>query len=211
VRSEGKAQLEELRRWFADHRATVTEHAPADESQWRIETLYWAKPGTGHLAVRYIIMGPVLMVWGDLESAVYRWSSVISWNFLAGCDLQYFESKCEASPKGRDYEDYDSDLALHDFNDAIKRHAEEGYKRADPDAVDEARRAIRNGQDEWHEWMRSEGYRVFGDDWYEWLPGLGKRIAHNCAAHLVGIKMAVAQMTEKPAENQPALAGAEAP
>jgi hypothetical protein len=145
VRSEGKAQIEQLQKWFADHRATVTAHDPADESQYEIQTLYWAKPGTGHLAVRYVIMGPVLMVWGDLESAVYRWSSVISWEFLAGCDLQYFESKCEASPKGRDYEDYDSDLALADFNEDIKRRAEEGYAEPDQQLVDDARQALRYG------------------------------------------------------------------
>jgi hypothetical protein len=160
VRSEGKAQIEQLQKWFADHRATVTAHDPADESQYEIQTLYWAKPGTGHLAVRYVIMGPVLMVWGDLESAVYRWSSVISWKFLAGCDLQYFESKCEASPKGRDYEDYDSDLALADFNEDIKRRAEEGYAAPDQQLVDDARHALRYGAEEWNEWMRSNGSQL---------------------------------------------------
>jgi hypothetical protein len=199
VRSEGKAQIEQLQKWFADHRATVAAHDPADESQYEIQTLYWAKPGTGHLAVRYVIMGPVLMVWGDLESAIYRWSSVISWEFLAGCDLQYFESKCEASPKGRDYEDYDSDLALADFNEDIKRRAEEGYAEPDQQLVDDARQALRYGLEDWNEWMRSNGSQLFGSDWYEWVPSFGKRIAHNCAAHLVGIKMAVAQLNQQQA------------
>jgi hypothetical protein len=130
----------DVAKWFAEHRASFTEYGPDVQTEWFLKTLYWAKPGTGMYSIRYVIMGPVLMVWGDLESAVYRWSSSISWEFLAGCDLQYFVGKCEASPKGRDYEEYDRD---------------------------------------------------------EWLPGLGKRTAQTCLAHLLGIKMAVAQLTKK--------------
>lgn len=183
----------EFIRWFAEHVATFTEHVPEGDKAWPLSTLIWAKPDSGQFAIRYVIMGPVLMVWGDLECAVYRWSSHVTWDFLAGCDLQYFEGKCEASPKGRDYEDYDPDMALTDFNDAIKQRVEEGYDAPNASAVEEGRQAIRYGTDEWHEWMRSDGHRVFGSDWYEYLPGLGKEIALTCAAHLAGIKMAVAQ------------------
>jgi hypothetical protein len=48
--------------------------------------------------------------------------------------------------------------------------------------------------------MRDEGYRVFSDSWYEWLPSLGKRTAQTCLAHLLGIKMAVAQTSKKEVE-----------
>lgn len=191
-------RTERIKGWFAQHEATFGEYIPeCARSLPTPETLYWAKPGTGCYSIRYTIQGPVLMVWGDLECAVYRWSSPITWEFLAGCDLQYFEGKCEASPKGRDYEEYDHDLALADFNEGIERRAEEGYDHPDPQEVEEARHAIKYGVDEWRDWMRQEGFRVFGDSWYEWLPGLGKRIAQTCAAHLIGIKMAVAQRAKK--------------
>lgn len=184
---------EEVRGWFKDHQSTFAEHVVRDPERWNVETLEWAKPGTGVYAIRYVIMGPVLFVWGDLESAVYRWSSPITWEFLAGCDLQYFEGKCEASPKGRDYMDYDSDLALNDLNAVIKDRAAEGYDHPDLRLVDAAREAIRGGADEWRDWLSVNGYNLFGDCWYEWVPDFGKRIAFTCTAHLVGIKMAVAQ------------------
>lgn len=184
-------QGQRISEWFAAHRATFTRH-PEHES-WPIETLLWAKPGTGMYSIRYVIQGPVLMVWGDLESAVYRWSSPVSWEFLAGCDLQYFEGKCEASPKGRDYEDYDHGVALIDFDEEIKRRVDDGYDEPDKHLVESARRAIKYGTAEWHDWMQSEGYLLFGRDWSEVLPGLGMQIAQTCAAHLTGIKMAVAQ------------------
>lgn len=189
-------RTDDVAKWFRDHRAIFNARDLADDTQWEIQTLYWGKPGTGMYSIRYVIMGPVLMVWGDLECAVYRWSSPITWEFLAGCDLQYFEGKCEASPKGRDYEDYDRDVALADFNEAIQRCAEEGYDRPDSRAVEEGRRAIECGADDWRDWMRDEGYCVFGDSWYEWLPELGKRTAQTCLAHLLGIKMAVAQRSK---------------
>lgn len=211
MRTEGKAQQQEIQKWFAEHHASFTEYAPDVQTEWYIKTLYWAKPGTGMYSIRYVIMGPVLMVWGDLGDAVYRWSAPIDWHFLAGCDLQYFAGKCQASPVGRTYEDYDADVAWLDFQEALERHAEDGYPAPDPQAVEEGRRAIRNGHDEWHEWMRSEGSRVFGPDWYEWVPDVGKRVAMTCAAHLFGIKMAVAQMPPKTVKSEAVPVGAEAP
>lgn len=189
-------RLGDVAEWFAEHRASFTEYAPDVQTEWYPKTLYWAKPGTGMYSIRYVIMGPVLMVWGDLDAAVYRWSSAINWKFLADCDLQYFAGKCQASPVGRTFEDYDRDVAWTDFKNALEQRAEEGYPAPDQHAVEEGRRAIMNGQDEWRDWMRTDGHRVFGPDWYEWVPNLGKRVAQTCLAHLLGIKMAVAQIAK---------------
>lgn len=190
----------EVAKWFAKHHASFAFLPAADGEGWPVHTLNWAKPGTGMYAIRYVIMGPVLMVWGDLDSAVYRWSQAITWQFLASCDLQYFAGKCEASPVGRTFEEYDRDDAFADFKNALRDRAEAGYENPDPRLVEDARRAIQNGRDEWQEWMRLDGHRVFGPDWYEWLPGLGMRTAQTCLAHLLGIKMAVAQTSKKEAE-----------
>lgn len=188
-------RTEHIAEWFRDHRATFATHGEEDITNYPIETLAWKKPDSGNCMIRYVIQGSVLMVWGDLESAVYRWGSRITWEFLAGCDIQYFAGKCEASPKGRTYEDYDEQQALADFDDRIRQRDEEGYQALDAQLVEDARRAIRYGKDEWHEWMRANGSDLFGPDWYEVLPYLGMDTALTCAAHLTGIKMAVAQRT----------------
>ena len=190
-------RTDDVAKWFADHRAIFTTRDLADDTQWELQTLYWGKPGTGMYSIRYVIMGPVLMVWGDLECAVYRWSSEISWEFLAGCDLQYFAGKCDASPKGRDYEDYDPRLALEDLNEALKERDGEAYKRPSQTLVDEARNVVRYGEEDWREWIRTNGYDLFGDCWYEYVGDFGKRTAQTCLAHLLGIKMAVAQLTKR--------------
>lgn len=183
----------EFATWFKDHQATFATLGEEDATNYQVETLAWKQPDSGHMMIRYVIQGSVLMVWGDLEAAVYRWSSRITWDFLAGCDIQYFAGKCEASPKGRTYEDYDAHQALIEFEDSIRQRDEEGYRPLDAELVEDARKAIRYGKDDWYEWMRANGADLFGPDWYEVLPGLGMDIALTCAAHLAGIKAAVAQ------------------
>lgn len=187
----------EIARWFDKHQATFHAFPTDDPEEYGLLTLTWKRPGDGMYSIRYVIQGPVLMVWGDLECAVYRWSQIISWDFLAGCDLQYFESKCEASTKGRDYEEFDSQLALRQFDEELARRVEEGYSPPHPREVEEGRKALRCGRDEWNEWARYNGSKIFGGDWWDWLPGLGMSIAMTCTAHLIGIKMAVAQRKEK--------------
>jgi hypothetical protein len=208
MNAERMVQEARIREWFVDHHAIFTERDTADDTQWDLKILYWGKPGTGMYSIRYVIMGPVLMVWGDLECAVYRWSSPITWKFLAGCDLQYFAGKCEASPKGRTFEEYDAHQALLDFDDRITRMVEEDGARLDPKIVQDARRAIRHGTDEWHEWMQTNGQLLFGGDWYEYLPGLGMEIAQTCAAHLLGIKLAVAQRAKSELRSEPSMVAA---
>lgn len=179
-------QDDETARWFRDHRATFWD-APT------VKTLAWKKPDSQNCAIWYVIQGGTLMVWGDLESAVYRWSGEISWKFLAGCGLDYFESKCEASPKGRDYEDYDNRRAVADFEEWLTREAEESEKVPDAELVADARRVLHYSEDEWRAWLVENGYDLFGGSWYEFAPLFGKAIAMTCAAHLGGIRMAVAQ------------------
>lgn len=206
-----KEQEERIRSWFAEHRATFTLHGPRDEERYRLDSLIWAKPGTSNYAIRYVIQGPTLMVWGDLDSAVYRWSQAITFPFLAGCDLQYFAGKCEASPKGRTYEEFDPETALQDFNERLKERAAEDYPQPDPHAIENGRKAIRYGNDDWQEWMRSEAMLVFGRDWYEFVPSFGKDIAQMCHAHLLGIKMACLESRPKTTNPADVLVGAKAP
>lgn len=114
----------EIREWFKDHRATFNAHLAEPLG---VQALEWAKPDSWHCAIRYVIQGSTLMVWGDLE------------------------------------------------------------------LLNEGRRALADGAWEWQGWMHGNAHDAFGPDWYEWVPDFGKRISMTCHAHLIGIKMAIAQ------------------
>lgn len=76
------------------------------------ELIVWKRPGSGIFAIHYLLYHSVLFVTGDLGEAVYRWSQPISVPFLAGCNIDYFESKCVASESGREYRDWSEEECL---------------------------------------------------------------------------------------------------
>ena len=61
-------------------------------------------------------------------------------------------------------------------------------------------RALQADEHEWIEWLRDHGYDVFGSDHWEWTAGVGKVYDPSCIAHLVGLKMAIAQLKPAAAE-----------
>ena len=63
------------------------EHAPIFETQGNMQVLIWAKPGTGIYKITYIIKANRLMVFGDVGDAIYEWSNLLTWEWLAGLDL----------------------------------------------------------------------------------------------------------------------------
>ncbi len=95
--------------WFKDHIAKVTTapDSPLGPTTW----VEWRKPGTWNYGVVYCITGHFLAAMGDLGDSIYQWPQSISLEFLAGCDLDYFESKCQASEHGRDHKERDERVA----------------------------------------------------------------------------------------------------
>lgn len=110
-----KTYFENAERAFKDHKAVL-----GSSEQLGIQKLNWRKPGTGIYGISYLIHGPYLIVTGDCGEAVYQWSQNITFDFVAGCDIGYFHSKCEASDKGRHNVHWDAQLATERFLDALK-------------------------------------------------------------------------------------------
>lgn len=109
TREEQKARARE---WFAEHQ--VQEHTTVrTEGGVEFEYLRWGKPGTGMYRLNFLRMGDTLMVTGDLYDAVYGWGGAppktLAW--IAGCDVDYFASKCMASPHGRGFRNWDGEKA----------------------------------------------------------------------------------------------------
>ena len=115
----------EARKRFKDHVAVNSE---AQSHLGTVTVIEWAKPGTWVDHIRYFIHGATLMVYGDLGEAVYRWSGKLSLPFLAGCNLDYFRSKCQASEYGRGGKEWDEDAARENLqyyiDDAISEFLE---------------------------------------------------------------------------------------
>lgn len=181
-----KEQLEEIRaRWFKEHVATLTQHAP------HIAELVWKKPQSSTYAVFYVLYGGALMVHGDIGEAVYRWggtSERLSFEWIAKCDLSYFHGKLCASERGRDYFRFD----YRQFTANLKREVGEGNVRASGTAWSHA---VDDISDE-HE-AREFLQRYFERNESETLGSLlrgGHVLDTRCAGHLVGIQMAIAQL-----------------
>ncbi len=182
---------------FKDHIATVK------LDQEGIYILRWQKPGTWINFVEYILRGSTLFVWGDLGDAVYQWSSNISLSFLAGCNVDYFREKCQASEEGRGFKYW--------WHEDAEKYLEEMFKE-DGEVDDDTRMvfiAHKNDilgacqtRDGWHEWLRdycNENIRdtLFGSDWWEYIPEIGIDAHPRCVMHLHGLKMAYRQLGAK--------------
>ncbi len=169
--------------YFPDH------VAKADSDEHMIQ---WKKPGTGNNSVVYLLHRNLLFVGGDLGSAVYCWSQCITLDFLAGCNLDYFAGKCEASEVGRSFNEWDGDTAERRMRE---RFAEEGYYAEGTRTKFEAAGGwgFLYSRDEWHMWMSGDGDSVFGEQYYE-LGIVGERLNGRCILHWLGIVLATKQL-----------------
>lgn len=186
-----------IREDFVRHVATLKILEQRDNGM-QIANLVWRRPDSGNYAVHYVVYGAMLFVCGDLGEAVYQWSSFVSVEWLAKLDLSYFAGKCTASANGRGYKEWDSDLARERFLEDVARFRQEGDVIDDGEvqsaliAIDECGPSA----GPWEAWCRTDAHTIYGDDWWESAPGIGERIDWQCQAHLLGLKLAVAQLRE---------------
>lgn len=113
-RSPSEKHLREVS--FAKHVATLGKRG-------NIERLRWAAPGTGIFSVTYLLDRHTLIVYGDLDEAVYSWSSTVDLKWISECDLHYFSGKLRASPLGREARVWDSDQAKQRLDSLIEDKA----------------------------------------------------------------------------------------
>ena len=99
-------KIEEIKERFKDHEIT-TIYNLSDMKVFDFRN----KSGTGNFHQRWIIDRSSLIVQGDCYTSVYRWSGKIDLKFLAGCDIGYFSSKCEADKDGAEQTQYSPEYA----------------------------------------------------------------------------------------------------
>lgn len=185
--------------WFGQH---VADFDVYSRQKGHVYQLDWGRPGTSVYFHRYLIVGPVLFVTGDCGDAVYRWSRNLTWEWLAGLNLDYFAGKCQASEVGRDYKEWDQRKATAYVQSLIDDKAAEDYEAgltatAVADKPDDWSSTLWDAtQDKWHleQWLLCNGEELLGFDWMEFFDmSCGSRTSSRCQAHLLGIKMAVEQ------------------
>lgn len=176
---EDLARIE--KEWFKNHAAALTQHT---EELWELS---WRRPQSSIYGVRYIISGHVLFVGGDLGEAVYAWSDQLTFSWLATLELGYFQSKCCASEVGREY----SHFRPSEFANAVKAAVAEGLapnsRRWEQEAMEVS--DVQEAGLYLAKYFRSDPETFSG------LLDGGIVLSMRCAAHLVGLKMAMAQLT----------------
>lgn len=180
--------------WFPNHVANfdevmMTERSVSSERPL-IQTLNWRKPESSTYFCGYLIRRGMLFVYGDIGEAVYGWSQDLTWEWLAGLDLDYFAGKCFASETGRGFRGWDPrkakarlDELLFGNDNLIKK-----FRR-----VEEPCTGLRH---DWHHWLSQYGSDVFGDSNISLgeISNIGDCVHIRCHGHLLGIRMAVEQM-----------------
>lgn len=169
--------------WFPNHRATATEAAP-------LRLLRWHQPGTWNYRVSYIIDGGMLLVHGDIGEAVYSFGGEVTFERIAQMDIGYFAGKCEASETGRQFRSWDGDRAVAA---AVRRIGEYAIPNPEDLLIEDAKQNCGSDYD-WVNWLNDGGGDALQDDDHD-IDEAGWGIHIRCIGHLIGIKMAVAQLT----------------
>lgn len=178
--------LQEIRtKWFPEHKATLSEGTSVTE-------LVWAKPGTGVFKIIYLLREGTLYVSGDAGEAIYRWSSPIGLGTFEQMNLDYFAGKVCASETGRDYYEFRASDITKYLLEYIADHEKDGE---DMDALKEE---IQDGLDGSEQEMHARLMDMNSMDWELRSSAFeaGKTIHARCAAHLIGLQMAFAQLNQ---------------
>jgi hypothetical protein len=191
IRQEQEKMIREV--WFPEHRASLNKSKVGEST---VEQLVWRKPGASCYYTRYLWSNGYLFVTGDIGDAIYRFGAPTedAMRWVTGCELDYFASKCEASEDGRGYKSWDADEAKRELLGMVGLMSDPGRVRAwlsEYDAYDAL-----GSQGEWSIWLSDFGDEVFGSDWSEWAPNIGMKVDMRCHGHLIGLKMAMAQLSE---------------
>lgn len=105
-----------------EHRVTI--HEVATIGGVPFEMLRWEKiPGESASRIDFVVKGTHLYVSQNINAAVYVWSgSQVDLAWIATSNLDYFCSKCVASPLGAIPRDWDRHACLKRFREQV--HAE---------------------------------------------------------------------------------------
>ncbi len=148
----------------------------------------WQKPGTWTYGCRYILHRRWLIVVGDIGEAVFEWSQDLTPDFLLSINFDYFMGKCQASPSGKDFQQWDGRLAWLRFTESCQEDGMEAFKAACED-IDKA------SDKEDYERVAQEYYGSTGDaETAGMIASFGEAPSVHAIGMFVGLQMALAQL-----------------
>jgi hypothetical protein len=172
--------LEYVRSWFVNHKATM-------KDGW----LIWSAPNTSVYRCDFHVYRNNLIVVGDIGDAVFTWSQVVTFDWIAGLEFDYFMGKCQASETGRKLYDWNGEYIMEILAEHLTNE-ETGDKSKLNEALGLGARDAANYEQEWHQWV-SANSDILGDDYGEWIMG-GQVHALRGRGMFEGLKLAVAQL-----------------
>ena len=142
------------------------------------------RPNSGLYAIEYLIRKNTLIVTGDVGCAIYQWCDSITFDFVAGCHLHYFEEKCVASEAGRDFIEWDPRVAQYRLT---------RLKDSDELCSSLASEILQSGAFNEVESVNEFVHSVNGDadlsgEELAMLCNIGYRVHLRCAMHLHGVQ-----------------------
>jgi hypothetical protein len=185
---ELKEQLEDA---FKGHEATLTHRTHG------FTRVVWGKPDTMSGRMVFIRDGRRLIVTGDYGDATYAWSDYHDMEWIADTDLGYFKSKCQSSPVGRHFNDWDPDKAERLLRLWAKEYDQCGGPAAPilPKCEEVYMFDALSSKHEWISWCVQHADNLLGNDHWEWSQGVGDCVHYWCRVHHAGLKAAVKYLT----------------
>lgn len=174
--------------WFKDH---VAKELFGETEHGQTTIIEWKKPTSWNYGCRFIIHSQWLIVVGDMGEAVYQWGQNLDLKFLGQINFDYFMGKCRASPAGTRFRQWDHEKAEKRL-DEIKDKTPKAYKNL-KDACchpEEFKMAL-------HEAIY---YHDLDSEYASDLCEAGYIPDCMCVGHLVGLQMAIKQLTQPPNE-----------
>lgn len=172
--------LEYVRSWFANHKATM-------KDGW----LIWSAPNTSVYRCDFHVYRNNLIVVGDIGDAVFTWSQVVTFDWIAGCNFDYVMGKCQASGSGRRLYDWNGEYMMEILAEHLTDE-DTGDKSMLTEAVQRGAQNACHYEQEWYQWVSANG-DLLGDDYGEWITAGQVHALRGCGM-FEGLRMAVAQL-----------------
>lgn len=175
---------------FEKHVATFESYTT--EKHGKVYLLSWEQPGTSVYAIYYVLTRGCLMVYGDMGEAIYRWTGNCDYEWIAQCNIGYFEGKlCGVNGRGHSGHSWDHKAVEEEMDEFLKDASEEAK-----DILDDWKGHI-GSPDEWmiYCWDNLEHLEEMGEA--GWVTDI------RVIFHLEGIKHAVAQLAKQSVPEKP--------
>ena len=203
--------------WFKEHKAKL--ETLSDD----VSILTWREPGTNSYYVRYVFDYNKIYITGDLGDAVLKIYDKVDLEKAASFDIYYFHKKISAMDE--ETWSFNEEKAIKRLKEEIKQIEERKLEYLGLDDIAELERELTDEEERkvslideeieifermidsvegcssrsnWVQCVYSEYLDSISDydsDFYEWIFNIGNDYPRSVQAYLIGLKMALEQLS----------------